>query len=160
MAQTVGGARLAYFVVKLDTEIEREVCEYVSPKTLNGGRQPADRAARRAKRTKSGIVRRMIKQPGGFLVYFPRGHVIRFRDEDHLAQFGLDKEPPIINMKGLYDANSKIGRMMNSQDEEVRRKGYSALEKHVVQLATAKSGPVLMPEQVGDREAVQQMAMA
>lgn len=146
---TRGGARLAYHVVALPGEIEREVVEYISPKGVR--RMGRDRK-RGEKKPETGLVRRMIKQPAGYLVYFPRGHVVRFRDEEHLAQYGLDKEPSIINMQGLHNPNSPIGKLLRAQDEGKRAEAFASMEKQVIQLATAKTGPVIMPEQTKSRE--------
>ena len=56
--------------------------------------------------------------------------------------------PPIINLQGLNDPNSPIGRMLMSQNEDARRGAMESMEKQVIRLATAKTGPVLMPEQI------------
>lgn len=145
MAITRGGTRLAYTVVKLEGTVERDVCEYVTPS--NATKKANGRKAR------AGIVFKKITVPAGYLVYFPRGHVIRFRDEDHLAQYGLDKQPNVINMQGLHNPNSPIGKLMLAQDEQGRRGAYENMEQQVIRLATAKTGPVIMPEQVKRRPA-------
>lgn len=143
-----GGARLSYVVVKVEGEVEREVCEYVSPKharSKNGER------SRRGRRAQSGIVRKKIMQPGGYIVYFPRGHAVRFRDEDHLAQYGLDQEPDIINMQGLHHPKSPIGKLLLSQDSAARKGAMQDMREQVIRLATAKTGPIITPEQLEGR---------
>lgn len=91
---------------------------------------------------KKGIQTKAVEEPAGFLVYFPKGHVLRFRDKAQLRHYGLDRQPTIINMEGLTDPNSPLGKMMTSQDLETRRQGYVDLEAQVIALATAHSGKV------------------
>lgn len=127
MQANSNGARLAYVVVKLDVTVQREITTW---------------------KKKEGIVKRLVEEPGGYMVYFPRGHVLRFKTMDDLRRYGLDKRPPIINLNGLNDPNSPIGQMLMSQDEDTRRGAFESMEKMVIQLATAKSGKVQMPEQL------------
>jgi len=124
---SVSGTRLAYVVVPIEGTVERSVHRYSKDK---------------------GITVEEEKQPGGFMVYFPRGHVIRLRDKKALAQYKLDKKPRIINLQGLNDPNSAIGQLISSQDEAARQGAMVNLERQVIALATAKTGRVLMPEQV------------
>lgn len=121
------GSRLSYVVVKLEGTVKRETCSF--------------------KRGK-GIVQKLAEQPAGYMVYFPRGHALRFRDEAALAAYGLDRKPTIINLRGLEDPNSPVGKLISAQDNEARKGAMVNLERQVMQLATARSGPVLMPEQV------------
>jgi hypothetical protein len=124
------GARLAYTVVDLSETIgtvKREIVTWTK---------------------REGLKRKMVEQPAGYLVYFPRGHVIRLPDKEALRQYGLDGRPPIVNLQGLNDPNSPIGRVLFGQDEDARRGAMDSLEKQVIRLATAKTGPVLMPEQI------------
>lgn len=129
------GARLAYVVVDLSESVgtvKREVITWTK---------------------KDGLKRKMQEEPAGYLVYFPRGHVIRFRDKEELRHYGLEEgKAPIVNLQGLNDPNSPIGRMLLSQDEGVRRGAMESMEKQVIRLATAKTGPVLMPEQLEPEE--------
>jgi len=155
MAMSRGGARLAYVVIKIEADVEREIVEWVDPKSVKAQNvKGSTREDRRKVRNRSGLVRKMIKQPGGYMVYFPRGHAVRFRDEDHLAQYGLDQEPDIINMQGLHSKNSPVGKLLRAQDDKARKGAFESLEKQVIQLATARSGPVIMPEQLTSRHAV------
>jgi hypothetical protein len=124
------GARLAYVVVDLSETVgtvKREVTTWTK---------------------KDGLKRKMVEEPAGFLVYFPRGHVIRLKDREELRRYRLDGQPPIVNLQGLNDPNSPIGRMLMSQDENARRGAMETMEKQVIRLATSKTGPVLMPEQL------------
>jgi hypothetical protein len=130
MQAGMAGTRLAYVVAPIDGTVEREVCSFEKGK---------------------GIVRSMKKQQGGFMVYFPRGHAVRIRSEKELEQFNLKKKARIVNMQGLTDPNSPIGQMLMAQDETTRMDGWKRLEMAVIQLATAKSGVILMPEQVEAR---------
>lgn len=137
MAITRGGARLAYTVVPLEGTLEREVCEFTS----------------------KGIVRKKVKQPAGFMVYFPRGHAIRLKDEADLAKYGLDRKPPVINLQGLSNPNSPLGQMLMEQDENARHGAMESMKMQVINLATAKSGPVLMPEQLRRVRSVREAAV-
>lgn len=131
MAQPVAtGARLAYVVVDLSETIgtvKREVTMWTKDK---------------------GLHTKMVEEPAGYLVYFPRGHVIRLKNKEQLRQYGLDKRPPIINLEGLNDPRSAIGQMLFGQDDAARRGAMESLEKQVIRLATAMTGPVLLPEQL------------
>jgi hypothetical protein len=125
-AQT--GTRLAYVVRPLEGTVEREIVVF-------------------DKKNGEGLVRKMRKVPAGNMVYFPRGHVLRLTDAQ-LKFYKLDRKPRMINIQGLNDPNSPIGKMINAQDEEERHGAYLDLEKSVMQLATAMTGSVLMPEQL------------
>jgi hypothetical protein len=128
------GARLAFVVVDLS-------------ETVGTVKRPVTTWTR-----KDGLKTKMVEEPAGFLVYFPRGHVIRLKDKEELRRYGLDGQPPIVNLQGLNDPNSPIGRMLLSQDEGARRGAMETMEKQVIRLATAKTGPVLMPEQLEPEE--------
>jgi hypothetical protein len=131
------GARLAYVVVDLS-------------ETVGTVKRPVTTWTK-----KDGLKTKMVEEPAGYLVYFPRGHVIRLKDKEALRLYGLDRQPPIVNLQGLNDPNSPIGRLLMSQDEGTRRGAMETMEKQVIRLATAKTGPVLMPEQLEpDEEAV------
>jgi len=126
----MNGARLAYVVVDLSETVgtvKREVTMWTK---------------------RDGLKKKTVEQPAGFLVYFPRGHVIRLPDKESLRHYGLDGRPPIVNLQGLNDPNSPIGRMLFGQEEDARRGAMDSLEKQVIRLATAKTGPVLLPEQL------------
>jgi len=129
------GARLAYVVVDL-------------AETIGTVKRPITTWSK-----KEGLKTKMHEEPAGYLVYFPRGHVIRLRDKEELRHYGLDGQPPIVNLQGLNDPNSPIGRLLLSQDEATRRGALETMEKAVIRLATAKTGPVLMPEQIEPEEA-------
>lgn len=126
----MNGTRLSYVVVPLQGTVKRPV------HTWSKG---------------EGITVEDQEQPAGFMVYFPRGHALRFKNKAELAQYGLNQKPKLINLQGLNDPNSPIGKIMHSQDEEGRAEGFADLEKAVIALATAKSGSVLMPEQLMSR---------
>jgi hypothetical protein len=130
LAPGTQGARLAYVVVDLNETIgtvKREITTW----TKSGG-----------------LKRKMVEEPAGYMVYFPRGHVVRLRNKEELRHYRVDGPAPIINLQGLNDPNSPIGRMLMSQDENTRRGAMESMEKAVIRLATAKTGPVLMPEQL------------
>jgi hypothetical protein len=97
---------------------------------------------------KEGLKQRLVDQPAGFMVYFPRGHCLRLKDKESLRKYGLDRQPTIINLDGLNDPNSILGKLVTAQDEASRHDAYADMEKYVIQLATAKTGSVVLPEQV------------
>ena len=115
------GSRLAYVVVPLDGQVTRKVNTWTK---------------------KAGITEKYVEQEAGFLVYFPRGHVLRIKDKAQLRHYRLDHAPKVINLEGLNDPNSPIGKMMMSQDEMQRRGAYQSLEEQVIRLAEAKAGKV------------------
>lgn len=126
-APSTNGARLSYVVIPLEDDLEREVTVWTK---------------------ETGLTKQMRSEPAGYLVFFPRGHVMRIRTEAELAHYGLDKDPKFMDMKGLYDPNTAVGKLFSSQDEDERAASYRQLEAHVIQLATAKSGRgSIMPEQ-------------
>ena len=118
----MNGTRLAFVVVPQEGSVRRPVHKFDKK---GGGLQVKD-----------------VEEPAGFLVYFPRGHTIRIRTRKELVHYGLHKDPPIINLRGLHDRNSPIGKLMMSQDEASRRSAFASLEQQVIQLAQAKSGKI------------------
>jgi hypothetical protein len=122
MAQAyMNGARLAYVVVPLEGEVTRKINTWTK---------------------KAGLGSKYVDQPAGFMVYFPRGHVLRIRDRQMLRQYRLDKPAKIINLEGLADPNSPLGKMMMSQDDNARRGAFEDMEKQVIKLAQATSGRI------------------
>lgn len=124
------GARLAYVVVDLSETIGtvfRDVTMWTKEK---------------------GLHTKKVEEPAGYLVYFPRGHVIRLKDKESLRRYNLDGRPPIINLEGLSDPRSPIGQMLFGQDDAARKGAMESLEKQVIRLATAMTGPIVMPEQL------------
>jgi hypothetical protein len=121
------GARLSYVVVPLEGTVKRPVCEFVKG---------------------TGIVQKMADVPAGFMVYFPRGHVTRIPNEKMLKHYKLNRRARIINVEGLNDPNSPLGRMILEQDEAGRAGAFADLERQVKDMATAGSGKTIMPEQV------------
>lgn len=115
------GSRLAYVVVPQEGEVTRKI------NTWN---------------KKTGLGEKFVEQPAGYMVYFPRGHVLRFRDRSELRRYKLDKQPRIINIEGLSDPNSPFGRLLMAQDERARAGAFENLEKQVIQLAQVKSGKI------------------
>jgi len=127
----IPGARFSHVVVKIDAKVTRTAYKFEKDKKGMQHLVPYEK-----------------EQDGGFMVYFPRGHAIRIPNEEMLKHYGLHREPRIINMSGLHDPNSPVGKMLLAQDQETRDAGYEDLKKMVVRLATARSGNVLMPEQL------------
>jgi hypothetical protein len=117
----VSGSRLAYVVVPLKDEVTRYITRWTRDKGLFD--EPA-------------------KEPGGNLVYFPRGHVLRLSDKE-LKRYKLNKKPKlVVDMSQMYDPNSPIGKLFLAQSESERANSWKDLEKQVIQLATARTGPI------------------
>lgn len=141
MAQHRSGSRLAYVVVRLDGEVERERYQMIE-KVIGKHKDGTKRVMHEMKRIK-------VMEPAGFMVYFPRGHAIRLRTKDDLEGYGIDpKNVPICNLRGLSDPKSAVGKMLTAQDEGTRQAAWTSMEDQVIRLATAKTGPILMPEQM------------
>lgn len=110
------GSRLAFVVVKQEGNVKREKCYW----------------------NKDGIKKKLVDEDAGYLVYFPRGHAIRVKNLSRLRHYQLHKEPPIIQLDGLNDPNSPLGKMFMSQDPMLRMASYRELEQMVIDLASAK----------------------
>ena len=112
----LNGSRLAYVVVKQEGSVKREKHYW----------------------TKDGIKKKLVDEDAGYLVYFPRGHAIRVRSLSKLRHYQLHKEPKIIQLEGLNDPNSPLGKMFLSQDPMLRSASYRELEQMVINLAEAR----------------------
>lgn len=44
-------------------------------------------------------VAKQVKEFGGYMVYFPRGHSIRIRDRETLRRLGFDRQPGFVDME-------------------------------------------------------------
>jgi len=129
----MSGTRLSYVVRQLDGQVEREITPFDTKKRE--------------------IVRKMQKQDAGYIVYFPRGHVLRFKNMDELKRYKLHARPRMINLQGLEDPNSPIGKLIAAQDQNERDTAFEALENQVIAMATARTGRVVMPEQLASQPA-------
>lgn len=109
------GSRLAYVVVQQEGSVKREVHYWTS----------------------EGIKKKLVDEDAGYLAYFPRGHCIRIRSLAMLRHYRLHKEPRIIQLEGLNDPNSPLGKMFLSQDAQLRMASYRQLEQMVIDLAEA-----------------------
>jgi hypothetical protein len=112
----LNGSRLAYVVVKQEGSVKREKHYW----------------------TKDGIKKKLVEEDAGYLVYFPRGHALRVRSLAKLRHYRLHKEPKIIQLEGLNDPNSPLGKMFLSQDPLLRMASYRELEQMVINLAEAR----------------------
>ena len=112
----LNGSRLAYVVVKQEGSVKREKHYW----------------------TKDGIRKKLVDEDAGYLVYFPRGHAIRVKSLALLRHYQLHKEPKIIELNGLNDPNSPLGKMFLSQDPHLRMASYRELEQMVINLAEAR----------------------
>jgi hypothetical protein len=112
----LNGSRLAFVVVKQDGSVKREKHYW----------------------SKEGIKKKLVDEDAGYLVYFPRGHAIRIKSLAMLRHYQLHKEPKIIQLEGLNDPNSPLGKMFLSQDPHLRMASYRELEQMVINLAEAR----------------------
>jgi len=133
----MNGTRLAFVVVPQEGTVRRPVHKW---------------------RKGTGVEVKSIEEPAGWLVYFPRGHVLRIRSMKELRHYKLDAEAPFINLQGLQDRNSAIGKLMMSQDEAVRRKAFVSLEQQVIQLAQIKSGKIELVRDIADLDETEEAA--
>lgn len=141
---SMSGARLSYVVRKLEGTVKREQVRFEEV--------PAGKHRDGSPRVVHQMKRETVEVPAGYIVYFPRGHVLRL-SEAQVKQYQLDKKPKMINLQGLNDPNSPIGMLLMQQDEESRSAAYTELEKMVIQIATVKSGPIQLPEQLEQAKA-------
>lgn len=123
-AMQMSGTRLAYVVVQQEGEVERLYTIW-------------DRKQKK-------YTREMREEPAGYLVYFPRGHVIRVKDLRTLRHYHLDKDAPIINMDGLADPNTPLGRLMLAQDTDARIRAMDDLKQMVVKMTESVAGRVTL----------------
>ena len=112
----LNGSRLAYVVVKQTGSVKREKHYW----------------------TKEGIKKKLVDEDAGYLVYFPRGHTIRVKSMAMLRHYQLHKDPKIIQLEGLNDPNSPLGKMFLSQDPQLRQASYRELEQMVINLGEAR----------------------
>lgn len=112
----LNGSRLAYVVVKQEGAVKREKHYW----------------------SKDGIKKKLVDEDAGYLVYFPRGHAIRIRSLAMLRHYRLHLEPKIIQLEGLNDPNSPLGKMFLSQDPLLRQASYRQLEQMVIDLAQSR----------------------
>ncbi len=138
------GTRLAYVVVKIEEKLTRE--QYKITRRKCGVNTKGDPIYTHE------MAKHDVEEPGGFMVYFPRGHVTRMRTVEDLEHYGLKLgQAPLINLAGLNDPNSALGKLLQAQDQQGRANAWNALEQQVIRLAVAKTGPIIMPEQVARR---------
>lgn len=124
------GSRLEFVVVPIEGTVKR--LKYRFDGKTKGGKGG------------KGLVRELVEEPAGYMVYFPRGHVLRIRDKKTLRHHGLDREPHLISLKGLNDPNSAIGKLLSAQNDDERRAALGSLTIATQRLATAKTGDQLL----------------
>ncbi len=73
-------------VVKLDGEVDHEIMAYEKQKNQKGKERPV-------------LVRQMVKEPAGFMVYLPKGDTLRVRDEAELMRLGFGEAPELQDME-------------------------------------------------------------
>lgn len=124
----MSGTRLAYVVVPQEGEVTRMYTIW-------------DRKQKK-------IVRQPMTEPAGFLVYFPRGHVIRCKDLRTLRHYKIDPDnAPIISMEGLADPRTPLGKLMLAQDADSRIKAMDELKEQVIRMTKAVGGDVTVTEE-------------
>ena len=124
----MSGTRLAYVVVPQDGNVTRIY-------TLWDKKQKK-------------IVRVPQEEPAGYLVYFPRGHVLRIKDLKTLRHYRIDPvNAPLINIEGLTDPRTPLGRLILSQDEDQRIKAMDELKQQVINMTKAVGGAVTVTEE-------------
>lgn len=127
------GSRLAYVVVPIKEKVTRNVTKWEAGK---------------------GLFEVPVEEDGGFMVYFPRGHVLRLTKKE-LKRYGIDKKPRLtMDMNAMFDPDSSIGKVFLSQSSEERALSWKDLERQVIQMATVKTGNNLLTKvaPVIDRE--------
>lgn len=126
------GTRLEFVVVPLEGTVVRPQYK-LTPRGKGKDGKPAthDRSVQ------------PVEQPAGYMVYFPRGHVLRLTKKQ-LKTYGLNRDARIINLQGLADPNSPLGKLYAAQDDTRRAEAYASLEKKVIDLATHKTGVNLL----------------
>lgn len=127
MQAFMNGSRLAFVVVPQEGEVVRKIDTWTKKKGLSAN---------------------FVSQPAGYMVYFPRGHVIRCKNRSELRRYRLDGQPRVINIEGLSDPNSPFGKLMMAQDDQARQRGWDSMEQAVIKLCHAKSGKVEITKDV------------
>jgi hypothetical protein len=117
------GTRLAYVVMPIKEKVSRYITKWTKEK---------------------GLHEELEEQPGGYMVYFPRGHALRMTEKE-LARYKLNKRAKlVVDMSQLYDPESSIGKLFMAQSETGRADGWKDLERQVIALATHKTGNQLL----------------
>lgn len=123
------GTRLEYVVVPLEGEVTRVKRLMIA--------QKVGKTSKGEDRIVHTMTPKAVKEPAGFMVYFPRGHALRMRDLNELKRYKLNKQPKLINLQGLSDPNSPLGQLMMAQDDVARKGAMTSLEKQVIALVQA-----------------------
>lgn len=124
---SMGNTRLEYVVVPLEGKVTRVQHKMVQTKkpTLHS------RAQHKMERVE-------VEQEAGYLVYYPQGHVLRFKDMNALRKHGLDVPPRIINAENI------LGDLMAATSDEKREFAMLSLQEQLVKLATRRTGNNLL----------------
>jgi hypothetical protein len=134
------GARLAYVVRPIEGEVVR-VQHAMVAKKVGKDKHGNDRYVNEIKAVEK-------KAACWFHGLLPTRSCSPLQIDDELKQYNLDQDPVIVNLEGIHDPNSPAGQLLRAQDDKSRRSAFVDLENQVIALATAKTGSVLMPEQV------------
>lgn len=123
----MSGTRLAYVVVPQEGEVDRVYTVW--------------------NKKEKKIVREIRSEPAGYLVYMPRGHVVRIKDLKTLRHYKLDlNDAPLINIEGLTDPSTPLGKLILSQDADSRLKAMEELKNQVIRMTEAVGGKVKVAE--------------
>lgn len=121
-------ARMAYVVRRIPTKVTRRKCHWVPNKSGKGGE----------------LVFKDVEVEGGFMVYFPKGHAIRLTAKQ-LTHYGLtERRGNFVSMSGLTPQDE----MMMVEDRSLMQTHMENIENMTIRLATKRTGPLLMPEQM------------
>ena len=105
------GARLEYVVRKIRGTVMRTKYSY-------------DKKAKK-------LVEKPYEVADAFMVYMPNGHSYRLT-LDELERQGYDKQPGIINLDRVTDANTPAGRFKFAVNEETRRQALNEMEEQII----------------------------
>jgi len=70
------------------------------------------------------VVCEEVEDTGGYMVYFPKGHSIRVRDDEELAALGFDKPAKLIDME-TGDETGQIAENLLKRSERMTRRTKS-----------------------------------
>lgn len=129
------GGRFKYIVIPIKGKVKRVQYGF---ETKEVGKD--ERGNPRFQHT---MVKNIVEQPGGYMVYCPMGHVVRLT-ERQLRRYKLNRPPGLADMRGRY-GDTPAGKTFGEQAEAINRDGMvKNLELMTVHLATRKTGTRLL----------------
>lgn len=145
------GGRLKYVVVPIKGKVKRVITSF-EKKQIGVTEHNVPRYQHTMKQS-------VKERPGGFMVYFPMGHVLRLT-ERQLRRFRLNRPAGFADMRGLFAQGGPLAELLQAQTEEGRAEGFKRLELMTVHLATKRTGTRLLtreeriPDEFEDRRPV------